>query len=248
MKVIIAHLYRGVNRRYWATSMSATFLIFISIIHPILEYLREGGVIPQGYHDAIVLNALSSDVWMFFTPILAGIPFASEYVEDIKSKFVRSVLIRESYSSYLLGHSLTCWFSGGFALLLGVTVAYVLVTLIVLPMESVTQNTQGMNSVVAVQLLLLALNGGLWANVGMAMSTFMESKYIAFASPFVVYYLLVILCERYIPSAYILYPKNWITPEIWPYGAWSTTVFLLELTLAFSILFAIRAGRRLREL
>lgn len=202
----------------------------------------------QGYHDVLVLNALKSDAWSILVPILAGIPFASEYVEDIKCKFVRIILIREGYSNYLLGHALTCWLSGGGSLLLGVLAAYTLTTLVVLPMECVTQDSQRIASLVVEQFLILTLNGGLWANVGMSMSTIMESKYIAYASPFIIYYLLVILCERYFQNAYILYPPNWTTTEIWPYGAWSAAIFLLELTLTFNILFVIRAGRRLREL
>ena len=84
--------------------------------------------------------------------------------------------------------------------------------------------------------------------VGIAMSTLMESKYIAYASPFVVHYLLVILYEQYFPKAFLLYPPNWMDPELWPFGAWGASVFLLELVLAFGILFILRSGRRLREL
>lgn len=97
-------------------------------------------------------------------------------------------------------------------------------------------------------LVLMFLNGGLWAVVGMTMSTLMESKYIAYCSPFVIYYLLVILCERYIPDAFLLYPPNWVKPDLWPYGAWGAGIFLLEVTVLFGILFVFRAGRRLREL
>jgi len=202
----------------------------------------------QGYHDVLILNALTSDTWRIFTPILAGIPFSAEYTEDIKSKFVRTVLIREGYASYLLGHALTCWLSSGFALLLGASIAYSLVTLCVLPMEFASQNSQEMNSAVATQFLILVLNGGLWAIVGMAMSTIMESKYIAYASPFIIYYLLVILYERYLPKAYQIYPPNWIDASVWPFGAWGVAIFLSELTFAFGILFVTRAGRRLHEL
>ena len=98
------------------------------------------------------------------------------------------------------------------------------------------------------QIMLMFCNGGLWAVIGITISSLMESKYVAYASPFVIYYLLVILCERYIPEAYLLYPPNWTNPGVWPYGAWGAAIILLELSLVFCILFIIRAGRRLREL
>ena len=103
-------------------------------------------------------------------------------------------------------------------------------------------------STIITQLLLLFLNGGLWAVLGMTMSTIMESKYIAYASPFIVYYLLVILYERYFPNAWLLYPKNWLDPEIWPYGVGSAALFLLELTFLCGLVFYIRGKRRLEQL
>ena len=84
--------------------------------------------------------------------------------------------------------------------------------------------------------------------VGMALSTVMESKYIAYISPFIVYYLLVILYERYFPDAWLLYPRNWLDPEIWPYGVGSAVVFLLELTFFSGLLFYFRGRRRLESL
>ena len=82
----------------------------------------------------------------------------------------------------------------------------------------------------------------------MTASTVMESKYIAYASPFIVYYLLVILYERYFPDAWLLYPKNWLAPEIWPYGVGSAALFLMELTFLCGLVFYIRGKRRLEQL
>ena len=90
--------------------------------------------------------------------------------------------------------------------------------------------------------------GGFWAVVGMTMSTFMESKYIAYASPFAIYYLLVILCERYLPDMFIIYPKVWTNLEVWPYGWGGVILFLVELTLLFMFIFAFRAERRLQQI
>ena len=97
--------------------------------------------------------------------------------------------------------------------------------------------------------LLGALSAwGLWAVLGTTMSTVMESKYIAYCSPFIVYYLLIILYERYFPNAWLIYPKNWLNPEIWPYGIGSAAMFLLELTFLCGLVFYVRGKRRLEQL
>ena len=93
------------------------------------------------------------------------------------------------------------------------------------------------------------MNGGFWAVVGITMSTLMESKYIAYASPFVIYYLLVILYERYFPDCFLIYPREWINPSnLWPFGYWGPAILMIELTLVFASIFIYRAGRRLRQL
>lgn len=80
MKTILSHLYRGNNSRFWVTLVIVAFLMLTLLLDPVLDDLRDGGEIAQGYHKVLVLNALTSDFWSVFTPILAGIPFAAEYV------------------------------------------------------------------------------------------------------------------------------------------------------------------------
>ena len=96
---------------------------------------------------------------------------------------------------------------------------------------------------------LLFLNGGLWAVIGMTMSSIMESKYIAYASPFVMYYMLVIINERYFPDAYLIYPREWLVPsDLWPFGFLGPAILMIELAHIVAILFIFRAGRRLQEI
>lgn len=234
--------------RFLLGTLAMGVVIFLSSTDLFIRAFREVDLLPGGYHLNFILTALQSNSVIFFVPILAALPFSAEYIDAVKSKFSRYFLIRTSFSTYLTSNILTGFFCGGGIIMVGISLAWCTSALLLFPIEQAAEDLSNPISSLLCISGLLYLNGGLWAVVGMAMSTFMESKYIAYASPFVIYYLLVILCERYFPDAYLLYPPNWTKPDVWPYGAWGAAIFLLELTLVFSILFVIRAGRRLREL
>lgn len=248
MTNIVPLLHRGTGLRFWMAALVALGMIISTYIQPILQTLQQIGQFYQGYHNELITYALSSDALSAFLPALAAIPLSAAYVEDIKSKASRFFLIRGSYSNYLLGHFVACWLCGGSVVLLGALGAWGGTTIAFTPMEQVMGNQPEVGTQIIGQITLLFLCGGLWAVIGMTMSTIMESKYIAYASPFIVYYLLVILYERHFPDAWLLYPKNWLDPDIWPYGVGSAALFLLELTFLCGLVFYVRGKRRLEQL
>lgn len=248
MNSVYPQFCRCLSYRFWITTLTVVCLIFSTFLHSVLQSLQQSGYFLLGYHDELIFEALSSDALSSFAPVLAGIPFAANYLEDVKNKFARFALVRGSYHSYLVGLIIGCWLGGSFALLLGSVSAYSLATLVLLPMERVIDTPPELGTQIAMQMTLLFFNGGLWAVLGMTMSTIMESKYIAYASPFIVYYILVILHERYFPNFWLLSPKNWLKLELWPYGIGSAALFFLELTFLCSLVFYIRGRRRLENL
>lgn len=224
-----------------------TPLIILASLEPLL-LINGAYLLPGGYHTDLVINALSTDTVMSFLPILAVLPFAASYVEDIKSKFARFYLARTSYGGYLCSRISVCFLCGGFVIAAGVLLAWGLAALVFLPMEEASVQASAAPALLR-RIGMLFLYGGFWAVVGMALSTLMESKYIAYASPFVLYYLLVILHERYFPTAYVIYPSEWLSPsESWPFGYGGAAALMVELTIIFAIIFVLRAGRRLRQL
>lgn len=227
---------------------SIVILVFLSSIKTLIQLFPFALLQPSGYHTDFILNAVCSDTLAPFTPILAVLPFTANYIDDVKSKFARFFLIRTDYGTYLVSRILVCFLSGGLVIATGTLLAWGISALLFMPMEKAAEAPSEATTLLLKTCGLLFLNGGLWAVVGMTMSTIMESKYIAYASPFIVYYLLVILYERYFPNAWLLYPKNWLDPEIWPYGVGSAALFLLELTFLCGLVFYIRGKRRLEQL
>lgn len=205
------------------------------------EYLM-----PAGFHTQMIASALASDTAIPFLPMAAVLPFAGTFVEDIKSKFARFFCIRSGWMGYLSSRLIVCFLSGALAVVGGALLAWGAAALVLLPRQEAGAAQEGLLTQI---LWLYALCGGFWAVVGMSLSTLMESKYIAYASPFVLYYLLVILHERYTPSLYVLDPAQWIVPQArWPFGAMGPAAVVLELTAVFAGLFIIRAERRLKAL
>ena len=230
-------------------SLSTAMVIVISYIDSLIRAFRDGYTIQVGYHIDLVINGLCSESTSFCLPIMAVLPFGGCFVDDLKSKFARFFLIRSSYRTYIISRIIVGFLAGGLAILSGALIAWGTTAAVLIPIE---REIEGMEPAAIDGLVeicfLLFVNGGFWSVVGMAMSTLMESKYISYATPFVFYYLLVILYERYFSDLFIIYPKTWTDPTAWPFGCWGAAIFLLEMTLIFAILFAFRAGRRLQQL
>ena len=224
-------------------------VIMLNLIDPLTRAFQDGSFFSEGFHIEQVMKGLQSEALSSFLPILAALPFGGCFVDDLKSKFARFFLIRSSYRTYIASRIIVGFLAGGLAILSGALIAWGTTAVVLIPME---QEIEGMEPAVIDGLieicLLLFVNGGFWSVVGMAMSTLMESKYISYATPFVFYYLLVILYERYFSDLFIIYPKTWTDPSGWPFGFWGAAIFLLEMTLIFAFLFAYRAGRRLQQL
>lgn len=252
-RAILSNLKQGIlSAPFLVGTVAIAALIFISSIEEILTAVRTVGLLYNGFHTSLVLNAVKSDSVAFFVPVTAVLPMAAAYVEDIKTNYVRYYLFRASRSSYIIGRICGCFVSGGLVLLLGILLAYGASALLFLPMERAAaadaEKIGGLREVIRAALLFF-LSGGFWALLGLSASTLMESKYIAYASPFIAFYLLVIIRERYFTSLFVLSPKEWLVPsDKWFLRNWGPTVIILELTLLAAMLFAANAERRLKQL
>lgn len=233
----------------YSVSVMTAVLILLNLIEPMTLIPQGADTIATNYHIELMSDALCSDTVCSFLPILAALPFAGSFVDDLKSKFARFFLIRSSYRTYIISRIIVGFLVGGLSILSGALIAWGVTAAVLIPIE---QEIEGMEPVAIDGLIevcfLLFVTGGFWSVVGMAMSTLMESKYISYATPFVFYYLLVILYERYFSDLFIIYPKTWTDPTAWPFGCWGASIFLFEITLVFSFLFAFRARRRLQQL
>ena len=159
MNQITPQLHRGFGPRFWLAVVAFVVLDVFGYLQPLLRIRQERAYLYQGYHNVFFSDALSSDILASFLPILAAVPLAARYLEDIKSKFARFLVIRGSNSQYLIGQVLACWLCGGLAVLLGMGTAYGLTVLILTPIERVAEAYTPIETRFVGKLALLAFHG-----------------------------------------------------------------------------------------
>jgi hypothetical protein len=170
-------------------------------------------------------------------------------VDDVKSGFIKQFLHRSGIAQYIKGKLIACGLSGGLVLFSGIVAAYVLSSLVFTPMETALPEGAPAQPYFA-QLLMVSFtlffSGALWSLIGFTFAAATQSRYMAYASPFIIYYVLIIIHERYLESLYVLYPKEWLFPsDAWVLGSLGVLIMLAELTAVVSLLFAATAKRRL---
>lgn len=225
-------------------------LLFLSGFEDILDAARSEELLASGFHGKLIYDALSSDTVLLALPILCTLPYGAAYIEDIKTGFIKLYIYRTSRQGYALGKFAGAVLSGGLVPLVGTLVAYGISSLIFMPMEAAVSSvgTQWFWDCFCACGRFF-LSGGFWAFFGMVMSSQMESRYISYASPFVFYYLLIILRERYFPSAYVIDPKGWLWPtEEWVLGSWSAAMMPVECMVIALLCFMAAVRKRVSEL
>ena len=144
---------------------------------------------------------------------------------------------------------MACAVSGGLALALGIFLAYGFAALLFLPMEAypnldaTVPNYFG--NLMETALMFFA-SGAFWSLIGLTFATLTNSKYMAYASPFVLFYVFIILYERYFDKLFVLYPREWLNPSSkWMFGKIGVAVLLIEFSVLMALAFAFAAKRRL---
>ena len=200
-------------------------------------------------HQAITLKALSGNAILFAAPILATIPYSGAFVDDVKSGYLKQFLPRTTVSRYILGKELACAISGFLTLTIGILAGHILVSLFVLPMETFGETAvESQLGELVGKIIIFGFSGALWAMLGMLLSTVTMNTYMAYAAPFILYYVLIILQERYARDIFMLNPQNYLTlTGTWPFGGWSAGITMAVLLIGAMLGFYVIAQDHLRD-
>ena len=169
-----------------------------------------------------------------------------------KSGFIKEYLPCTTVPRYIVGKAAACAISGGLVLALGIFIAYGFAALLFLPMEAYPKPGESVpnyfGNLMETALMFFA-SGAFWSLVGLTFAALTNSKYMAYASPFVLFYLLIILYERYFDKLFVLYPREWLNPSSkWMFGKIGVAVLLLEFGALMALAFAYAAKRRLERI
>lgn len=238
---------------FWIGAAGMVIAILIGTAGNILPVLQEGthGGLQNGFHVQILLKSITSDVMLLCVPILAALPYTSAFLDDFKSGYLKEYLPRSGKSRYIKGKVAATALSGGLCLFVGIFAAYLIFCLVFTPMELAPEKgmmQQPLFPQVLGSACIFFLCGSLWSLVGALFASATLSRYMAYASPFIIYYVLVILSERYLKNIYVLNPKEWLrASESWPGGGWGDALMLAVLITAVSLGLAVSITRRLGD-
>lgn len=251
-------------------AVAALFGVGDKIISAVGEEMAQG--LEQGYTIQLAMEALRSDVVLLVLPILCALPFTAAFLDDFKSRYIREYLPRCGKNRYVGAKVLSTALAGGLALFLGVILMLIVFALIFVPWEKppvvpelspyeqqmMEMMGEGGNQAdVGAQInfmqfmqraFLFFLNGCLWSLLGGLLAAITMSKYMAYAAPFIFYYVLVILSERYFGGLYVINPKAWLNPgEEWLATPWGAALLVAELAVLAALLYSIVIRRRLKD-
>ena len=252
-KAICAGLRQAIFSRGFIISAAGTALILLlSSVQGILAGFRSAELLSPGFHSDLIMGALSSEAMALALPILAALPYTASFIDDVKSGFIKEYLPRTTVPRYIAGKAVGCAVSGGLALSLGIFIAYGFAALMFLPMEAYPTAGETVPNYFGNLLqtaLMFFASGAFWSLTGMTFAALTNSKYMAYASPFVLFYLLIILYERYFDKLFVLYPREWLNPSPrWVFGKIGVAVLLTELSVLMALAFAFAAKRRLERI
>lgn len=243
------------NKIFWLCVVAFGVVVLLGSVDTIalgIQAISDGMELENGFHGTLILQALSKDAVTLALPILCALPYTASFIDDVKSGFIKSYLSRTTVPRYIRGKIGACAVSGGLVLALGLLLAYGISAVAFAPMEMALQEGEVAQPLLAELLKRVPLffcSGAFWALLGMTFAALTKSRYMAFASPFIFYYVLIILNERYFQDFYVLYPKEWLAPgEYWPLGSWGAFLLLAELVLLMAIAFWAAAKRRIEQI
>ena len=255
--MFIYDLKRMISWKWMAVSgLVMTALTFAVKMDAIAEILRQNQFLPVGWCAQFLKEAWLGKAFTFCVPILCALPGAASFVDEYQTNMCRMALGRTSRDKYLKSKVCSVAFSGGITVIAGLVVSALVTWVLFHPLVSAELSVGGMVSMetewisfVVVILIRFAVFGALGAVTGLVISAAVNNRYMAWLSPFMGEYLLIILCDRYWKKALLLSPAEWLNPgEEWPLYGYGSILWMICLCALFMCAFYRIGKGRLEEL
>ena len=248
MNVIYSNLRRALtSSSFWLAVAVTSCLLIAAVWEDGAKQLSSVGFFTGEFIRPLLLDNIRVDLVMLSLPILSTLPYSGNYLEEWSGGYIKFCLHRTTRSSYLAGKIIACVCSGGLCLVLGLLLPWGLTVLFPAGNENWISSFYLLPTLKTC--LRLLFYGSFWSLTGMLLSVCTETTYFAVGGPFVLYYVLMILYQRYLDGYFCLSPREWLFPgEHWPLYGWSTLLLMLGLNLCVVFLLIYCVQRRLREL
>lgn len=240
------------SKSFPLSALSFSAIITVSVILEVYSYVMDGGILSSNSYFDILARTISSESVMFFSPILASLVMAGVYVDDLKTGYIKFFVVRVTRKSYIFARTIVCFLSGALVLSLGMFAVIFPSTVIAVCFEKASImlciGSYNMKKLIILSLFYF-ITGGLWSVTGLVCSSLMESRFISYCSPFIVFYFLIILNERFFPSFDIISPKEWLNSSIhWNLESVWTVIVIFAILITHITAFRLLAMRRLKQL
>lgn len=185
---------------------------------------------------------------LLLIPICVPLAAGGNAEAELKSRYAVFSCSRVGRRAYYMGKITEVLLSGGLMVCISELVGLALFYLRCSGL-SITIDRAGSFTGSKIVLFLLGvlirgfLNGGFWALMGSLFSVLSKSIYLAYAVPFVLYYVLTMFQARFYQELYFLSPRYWAAPVLYDNVFCILILLLLELVCGF--VFAAVMKRRL---
>lgn len=235
------------DRRFFLSGIAIAAMLLVSLIGEfaalsrMIASMKAYGEISlsTGYHMQLWDEGTKNNAFLVSLTLFCTLVQSSSSIDERKNGFLKSLLPRTGYCTYIVGKLLSAIIAGGLAAVFGIAVAYLLLCVFVGRFEPSIEISQTI-SVLLVNSFRVFCLGALWSVMGMTAALIFSSRYLAWSFPFLFYYMLEIFVRRFAPELTILSPKTWGTTNV-------SYILLVTLLASVSILYIWKIKIHLRK-
>lgn len=205
--------------------------------------------LPAGSVFSYYKAALQSQMVIFIIPAAGVLPAGAVFIQEKKSGFLKLYSIRINREEYVRRKLWQIYVGGFFPFLTAGLLFFLVCFFLIYPRELVGGLDREAAGDCFFLMLRICLLGGIMGEIAGSLSAIFVNYYMAYGLPFVCYYMLIILKDRYLPDMYAMDPQEWVACERhWGESGNGIWMFLLAFTAASVLLCGILTYQRLKEI
>lgn len=213
------------SRQFWIAVFVAATGLFFGTAWP--EWKKDT-VFASGTFLQLAKDSLTSRVVLFLIPVTAVLPWGEEYLKEKQGNFLRSLIIRKGKRFYCLDRSVMTALAGILVWMIASFLQTLFFFLLFFWKEEVFFLSKELVKEYAALLSRVCLVTSCMASLGGACGAWSNSVYLGMGLPFVTYFALMILRERYLENLYCVDPEEWILGDaFWGSGQSGLWIFLV---------------------